>query len=206
MLKQISMMEAGVIRGLLVAIVGVLGLVLRLFGVDVDAFSDKAEQFIDALMALLAAGGLFYAGYSRVTKPTPPISDEATQKTAAMLRKQGGHVSPALLATLVLTMLGALALAGCATTERAEGFADGAAVTELQLNSLIGATTNALKAGAIAPEDAREVRELATSASDTLGLAEEAYAAGDLSTATRRYKLARGVLRELQNRLDVKPE
>lgn len=205
MLKQISMMESGTIRGLLISLVGIVGLVLSLFGVDAAVFGQEANKFIDALMSLLATGGAAYAAYARTMNPSPPLTDTAEQKTRELQRKQGGFAPPILLATIALAGVAFFALAGCVTPEPARGFRDRAAVVELQLNSLIAATTNSVKAGALKPEDAKAVRELVSSASDTLGLAEAAYDGGDPATAEGRLRLAEGVLREVQKRLKPQP-
>ncbi len=202
MLKQITMMESGTIRGLLISMVGVIGLVLSLFGVDAAVFGQEANKFIDALMSLLASGGLAYAGYARTMNATPPLSDTAADKTREMARKQGGHAATSLLATLTLVFVGMFSY-GC-VTEQARGFTDRAATAELLVNSTIKATTNALNDGAIKADDAKVVRELTGKASDLLLAAETAFGAGDPTTAEGRLALAEGILRELQQRLKPK--
>lgn len=203
MLKQIALMEAGVIRGLLVSIVGILGLIASLFGVDAAAFGQEASKFVDALSSLLASGGAAYALYARITKPTPPLTDESERRTATLVAKQGGSAVPSLLAMLALALVAMFELIGC-VSEPAKGFTDRAATAELLVNSTIVATTNSLNAGAIKPEDAKAVRELTAKASDVLLSAETAYEAGDPTTAEGRLRLAEGVLREVQQRLKPK--
>jgi hypothetical protein len=61
-------------RALLVAAVGLIGVIASLFGVDETLFSAKATKVVDALSTLLTLSGLVWAGYARARQPTPPIT------------------------------------------------------------------------------------------------------------------------------------
>lgn len=136
MLAKIFMLESGVIRGLLVAFVGLLGSVAALFGANATAFGAKAGPIIDGVSALLTAGGLMYAAWTRTTKPNPPLTDTAVIATSARLEaegkppaatppKQGGFARPGVLIALSLACLvGAFAMQGCQGTKAAYAAAD----------------------------------------------------------------------------------
>jgi hypothetical protein len=87
MLDKIAKLDAAVIRGVLVTAVPVLAMLLNIiFGIDEKLFSEKAGEFIEALMTLFTAIGLAYIAWARITKPTPPISDTAIIATEQMLK------------------------------------------------------------------------------------------------------------------------
>ncbi len=122
MLQKIFALESGVIRGLLVAVVGLLVPIAGLFGVDTTALGAKAGPIVDGLSTLFIAAGLVYAGWARATKPNPPITDTAVAKTSERLEKeqQGGFVRVALLSMLaVVALAAAVALPGCQGTKAA---------------------------------------------------------------------------------------
>jgi len=66
--------DAGTMRALVVALVGLVGIIASLFGADEALFSDKAPKIIDALSTILTLGGVIWAGIARSRQPTPPIS------------------------------------------------------------------------------------------------------------------------------------
>lgn len=73
-LTAIPWWDAGTMRALLVAAVGLIGVIAGLFGVDEALFSAKAAKFVDALSTLIAVAGVVWAGYARTRKPTPPVT------------------------------------------------------------------------------------------------------------------------------------
>lgn len=73
-LTAIPWWDAGTMRALLVAAVGLIGVIAGLFGVDEALFSEKAGKVVDALSTLIAVGGVVWAGYARARKPTPPVT------------------------------------------------------------------------------------------------------------------------------------
>ena len=81
-MNQIFWLDSAVMRALLVATAGVIGVLLSFFGVDEALFSEKAARLIDALSILLTAGGVAWAAYARAKLPTPPITDKAVERTA----------------------------------------------------------------------------------------------------------------------------
>lgn len=130
MLKIIATMDSLVIRALLVALAGLIGMVLSYFGVDAALFGAKAEGLVDALLLVLTAGGVFYAAYARATRPNPPLTERAVEKTIEMVRagklesvavppKQGGFARVAFLALVAGLALGGLSLSACTGTRAA---------------------------------------------------------------------------------------
>jgi hypothetical protein len=105
MLEKIAKLDAAVVKALLLAFAGLLGTLLDTVGlIDPTTFGVKAAGIVDAVSNFLIAVGLAWAMYARVNLPTPPISDTAVAKTAALMKKQGGGARPLCLA-LVLAML-----------------------------------------------------------------------------------------------------
>lgn len=115
-MDKISKLDSQVIRGLLVAIVGLVGSILSAFGVDSALFSERAGPIIDALCTLITALGTGWAMYARLFLPTPPITDSAAVKTEERLR-QGGFARPGLLSALFTTLVVVLALSACSPTQ-----------------------------------------------------------------------------------------
>jgi hypothetical protein len=73
-LTAIAWYDAATMRALLVAAVGLIGVIASLFGVDETLFSAKAAKVVDALSTLITLSGLVWAGYARARHPTPPIT------------------------------------------------------------------------------------------------------------------------------------
>jgi hypothetical protein len=73
-LTAIVWYDAAVMRALLVAAVGLIGVIASLFGVDEALFSEKSEKIVDALSTLITLGGIVWAGIARARKPTPPVT------------------------------------------------------------------------------------------------------------------------------------
>jgi hypothetical protein len=73
-LTAIAWYDAATMRALLVAGVGLIGVIAGLFGVDEALFSAKATKIVDALSTFLTLGGVVWAGIARTRQPTPPIT------------------------------------------------------------------------------------------------------------------------------------
>lgn len=85
MLEKIALLDSRVVRALLVAFVGLVGAVLRAFGVGSDLFEKATMEIIDQVMLCLTALTVLYAAYARVTKPNPPLSDAAVNETKRLV-------------------------------------------------------------------------------------------------------------------------
>lgn len=72
-LTAIPWYDAATMRALLVAAVGLVGIIASLFGVDEVLFSEKSAKIVDSLSTLITLGGVVWAGIARTRKPTPPI-------------------------------------------------------------------------------------------------------------------------------------
>lgn len=81
-MSPIWWLDSHVMRALLVAAAGVIGVVLSFFGIDEALFTQRAARLIDAVSILLTAGGVAWAAYARAKLPTPPISEKAVERTA----------------------------------------------------------------------------------------------------------------------------
>jgi hypothetical protein len=114
---KIGFLNSGVIRALLVAVAGLAGLIVRKLGFSFD--DDFWNQVIDAALLVLTAGATVWAGWSRATKPTPPITEAAAKATQERMDqeasgKQGGYVRTGLLLVmLAISGAGAAVLSGC---------------------------------------------------------------------------------------------
>jgi hypothetical protein len=122
MLEKISMLDSQVIRALLLAITGLVGLILSFFGVDEGWFSERATRVVDAVLLIITTGGVLWAGYARRYLPTPPITDTAVAKTEAKMASahpEGGFVRPGLLVALLAFSLPVVLLPACTNTREA---------------------------------------------------------------------------------------
>ena len=77
MLEKIAKLDSLVLRGLAVALIGLIGKILSLAGVDEMLFSAKANEIVDAALTVLTTAGVLYAAYARINHPNPPLSDAA---------------------------------------------------------------------------------------------------------------------------------
>ncbi len=111
MLKVIGLLNAGTIRGLLVAIVPLVVLIGSLFGLDQAVFQASLDGWVEKAVAIVAALGVAYAAYGRIFNPTPPLTETAAAKTAELLKKQGGRAHVGMLLMLAAC---ATAFVGCA--------------------------------------------------------------------------------------------
>lgn len=123
MLDVIKKLDSGTVRGLIVATIPLLVLIASFFGVDEALFQAKLEGLGEKLVALVSLGGVAWAAYARLLKPTPPLTETAAKATQEMVAaqekaKQGGFVRAGMLA-LILALSVALpamvALPGCST-------------------------------------------------------------------------------------------
>jgi hypothetical protein len=120
MLEIIKKLDAGTVRGLIVATIPLLVLIASFFGVDEAVFQAKLEGWGEKLVALVSLGGIAWAYYARVFKPTPPLTETAAKATQERLmqeqgsreKDQGGFAHPAVLMFLSTLLL--MVVAGCA--------------------------------------------------------------------------------------------
>lgn len=85
MLEKIAMLDSRVLRALLVAFAGLVGAILRAFGVGSDLFEKNIMELIDQVMLVLTTLAVVYAAYARINHPNPPLSDTAVEKTQQMI-------------------------------------------------------------------------------------------------------------------------
>lgn len=123
MLEVIKKLDSGTIRGLIVATIPLLVLLGSFFGVDEAVFKANLEGWGEKLVALASLGGVVWAAYARVFKPTPPLTETAAKATQDMLQaqaqgkaKQGGFARAGMLALILalsVALPAILALPGC---------------------------------------------------------------------------------------------
>lgn len=80
-MKTIPLLDSQVIRAVLLALAGLIGLILSFFGVNEEAFGAQASRLIEAALLLLTTGSALWAAWARAMLPTPPITDTAVVKT-----------------------------------------------------------------------------------------------------------------------------
>lgn len=119
MLDIIKKLDAGTVRGLIVATIPLLALVASMFGLDEAIVGAKLEGWGEKIVALVTLGGIAWAAYARVFKPTPPLTETAARLTQERLEaetaaKQGGYAGVGLLGLILALSLTLVALAGCA--------------------------------------------------------------------------------------------
>ena len=85
MLEKISKLDSQVLRALLVVFIGLVGAIMRAFGIGDESFSKAALEIVDQLILFVAAVAALYAAYARVAKPNPPLSDAAVRETQRLL-------------------------------------------------------------------------------------------------------------------------
>lgn len=140
MLQKVPVLDSAVIRALIVALLGVIGIVCSFFGVNEALFSsEKVARLADGFATLLTLGGVIWAAIARTTQPTPPLTNLAVDKTQTAISEgklqtvsgdsvksaQGGYVRSALLAAMVA--IGSVAMIGvtaCVNTRAALQAAD----------------------------------------------------------------------------------
>lgn len=67
-------LQAGVLKGVLGAVIILIGLAASAFGVDEALLSAKLAKAVDPLLILAEAGALWYIAHQRTAKPTPPVT------------------------------------------------------------------------------------------------------------------------------------
>jgi hypothetical protein len=94
-LQVIKMLDAGTVRGLIVATIPLLVLIGSLFGLDEALFQAELEGWGEKVVALVSLGGVAWAAWARIFKPTPPVTETAAKATEArlMAEKSGGQSS-----------------------------------------------------------------------------------------------------------------
>lgn len=124
MLQIIRMLDAGTVRGLIVATVPLLVLIGSFFGLDEAIFKTQLEGVGEKIVALVSLGGITWAAWARLFKPTPPLTETAAKATEQRLVKemgaqgkdgtQGGVTLRAPLVGVLLALSLALAsISGC---------------------------------------------------------------------------------------------
>jgi len=149
MLEKIPVLDSQVIRALIVAGVGVVGVICSFFGVDEALFSsEKVQKLADGVATLATLVGIVWAGWARTTRPSPPLSERAVEATKVAVEKgdltsvpatpskqsQGGflrlHLAGVLAAVAVSLAVGGV-VAGCSGTKAAYSAAHTRAETVL---------------------------------------------------------------------------
>ena len=97
-LTAIAWYDATTMRALLVAVVGLIGIIAGLFGIDEAVFSVKAAKIVDSVSTILTLVGVIWAGIARAQNPTPPIklsqaSADQHNATNVMTDDGGGTVT-----------------------------------------------------------------------------------------------------------------
>lgn len=82
MIKTISMLKSGTLRGLAVA---AIAYGLQMIGLA-EQFPD-AEGVIDGLLKVVEIGGMVYAAIKRTFSPNPPLTETAVAKEKDMVAK-----------------------------------------------------------------------------------------------------------------------
>lgn len=175
MLEVIKKLDSATIKALIVATVPLLALIASFFGVDQAVFDREASIWTERLLALATAGGIAWAAWARLFKPTPPLTETAAQKTADMVAKgelrqvtgnsvQGGFIQTLMLAILLaVSVMALVSLPACTHTASAIRNADTPA--DFALVFLEGydaalVTANRLKqSGALAGDDLARAQE-----------------------------------------------
>lgn len=82
MLEKVALLDSTVIRALVVAFVGVVGMICSFFGVSEALFADdRVQRLADGIATLFTLGGVVWAAWARATKPTPPLTQMAVDQT-----------------------------------------------------------------------------------------------------------------------------
>lgn len=67
-------LDAGVMRGLIAAIISLAALVASAFGVDEKFLSAQASKAVEPLLTIINFASLLYIGWARAKRPTPPLT------------------------------------------------------------------------------------------------------------------------------------
>jgi hypothetical protein len=211
--KLLPLLQSGVIRGLLAALVGLVGSILGIFGVPEAAFAAKGAQVVEALSNFLIAAGVVYAAWARVSLPTPPLTQTAEAKTIARQAAadeqagripQSGFVRPAMLAMMLCLGVVVLpSLQGCASVglAPADTLNTKIAYSTSQLTAVRTTADYALRSEQITVEQAEKARDTIREIRTLLDTASLLAEVGDISTAEARYLAAIRLLAALQAEL-----
>ena len=181
MLEIIKKLDAGTIRGLVVATIPLLVLIASLFGVDEALFEAKLAEWGEKVALLVSLAGVTWAAYARLFNPTPPLTETAANKTLEMLKsqnpappsagggKQGGYVRAGMVGLiLAFSVAGvtALSLSSCAAlgVPSPQGFNEKLATGYSTLSSVRTATASLLSARSITVVEADGVQAKADEA------------------------------------------
>lgn len=171
-MNQIGYLESGVIRGVLVALGSLIGLLATKLGFTFDdAFY---AQLIDAVLMLLAAGGAAYAGWMRARKANPPITSQAVLATKERevqehLEREGGFARlETLSAVAALALLTACSVFGL---PQAKSFSDRLAVGYNTVIAVRETNTALVSSSLISADDAQNVQDQADTARAGLDIA-----------------------------------
>lgn len=200
-MNQIGLLESGVIRGLLVALGSLLGLVVTKLGYTFDdAFY---AQLVDAVLMLLIAGSTLYAAWMRARKPTPPITNAAVLATKERqitehLQREGGRANIGHLAMVAaLSVLTACALLGGAS---AKTFNERLAVGYSTVTGVRQVATSLVQSDAITADDAANIQRQADVARAGLDVAAKLQTV-DLKSAEARLTSTLQILHALEDYL-----
>lgn len=95
-IDAIKLLDSSTIKALLVATVPLLALIATMFGIDNAIFDAQAGVWTERILAFVTAGGIAWAAWSRIFKPTPPLTEIAREATAVMLADEDLTTSPVL--------------------------------------------------------------------------------------------------------------
>lgn len=135
-MEKIPWLDSGIIRGGLLALGALIGLLASMFGVDEAMFAAKWTRAIDPILTIVATVATLYIMWKRSHSVTPPITDTAKAKTDERIEqtktvsKETGHAQRDLLISIatfisVVLLIGiVMSSAGCGGTLRAYQQAD----------------------------------------------------------------------------------
>lgn len=196
MLDFFSKLDSNVLRGLLVAVASLVGLIVNsVFNISEEAWGEKAEKIIDAVIQIIALGGAIWAGYARINQPNPNLSVTANEKEAKMVAEgkipehlatkgvvdamppeapladkvfppEGGFTRlPFIFAVLVLSACAVLGV------PQPQSFNERVAFTMSGVTATREAATELVSNGVITPDDAQNVQQQADTAREGVDLA-----------------------------------
>lgn len=85
MLDKIAKLDSTTVKALLVAILGIVVSLVGAFGLDTTAITERSQAIIDAIGNAVTGFAVAYALWARITRPNPPLSDQAVVKTKVMV-------------------------------------------------------------------------------------------------------------------------
>jgi hypothetical protein len=230
MWKFLTGLDSNVLRGLLVAVASLIGLIVNsIFNISEDAWGEKAEKIIDAVIQIVALGGALWAGYARINMPNPNLTEAAKAKEVQLIERgkipvekasveaaqiantsvsekvQGGFARLGMLGALLAALLATLTVIGCATLGAAQPqtFSEKATAGYETVTALANLTSVLLDAGKIEVKDGRNVHTQLTNLKEGIDIAVALKAAGN-SDADSRLEVTIKALTLLQSYLALK--